>query len=215
MQQSNSNESSIWNTYPCIVFPRILFGSLESKSEEIYSKVPPGLDPLSFSTMRFRFHQLPKNITVPGKSFVDVSRYHGTRVRNPHNVLGPACYAPSIFNGHAPAFPNFIDSVLRLHHYIGLLDIFLRGNSSRGEHTYNARNSCVSKNDTDDSIRGWLQVFVDQVGKRKAFEMTQQLRQLAIENFAKVYEQKELGNFTYPFYRPPVVLPTYDVNRTA
>jgi hypothetical protein len=80
--------------------------------------------------------------------------------------------------------------------------MFLRGNSSRGEETYKDRNRLVSKEETDDSIRGWLQAFVNAVGERKAFEVTQELRLWAIENFAQTLAQKELGNFTYPFYKP-------------
>jgi len=202
LQQNQSNDSSIWNTFPCIVFPRMLIGSMESDSTQVSSQVPHGFDPLSFNTMRFRYYELPQHITAPGKSFVDVSRYHGTRVPNPHAVLALSCYAPNKILTENPAFADIFRSTLRIHHYIGHLDMFLRGNSSRGEETYNERNRLVSKEETDDSIRGWLQAFVNDVGERKAFEVTQELRLWAIENFAQVLAQKELGNFTYPFYKP-------------
>ncbi len=80
--------------------------------------------------------------------------------------------------------------------------MFLRGKSSRSEETYNDRNRLVSKDETEDSIRGWLQAFVNAVGERKAFEVTRELRLWAIENFAQILAQKELGNFKYPCYKP-------------
>jgi hypothetical protein len=209
LQQTQRNDSSVWTSFPCIVFPRMLIGSRDSTPKEVSSQVPHGLDPVSFHTMRYRYHELPKNITVPGKSFVDVSRYYGTRVPNPHAVLHLACHAPNAVDPESPAFPSFFNSMLRIHHYIGQLDMFLRGNTTRGEETYNQRNSLVSTANTDDSIRGWLQAFVNSVGEQNAIQVTQELRQWAIDNFAQVSAQKELGNFTYPFYKPP------KVNRTV
>ena len=67
LQQSQRNDSSIWTTFPCIVFPRMLIGSKESNPEEVSSQVTHGLDPPSFNTMRYRYHELPQHITAPGK----------------------------------------------------------------------------------------------------------------------------------------------------
>ena len=53
---------------------------------------------------------------------------------------------------------------------------------------------------TDDSIRDWLQAFVDIVGLNKSLEVTETLREWEIANYSSALTKVIGGNFTYPFY---------------
>ena len=187
---SSQNQSkSVWEAHACTVLPRILFGSLEGDIENVTLQVPVGFNYSSFTTMRSRHHQDPSNITVPGKTIIDVSRYNGQHARNPHQIIHDC--VPN-------AFPFISESVLRIHHYIGQLESFI----NKPESSFHERNSMVNASLSDDSIRGWLKAFVDIVGKQKALELTEGLREWAIDHYDRVSKEVELGNFTYPFYKP-------------
>jgi hypothetical protein len=192
--QATMNES-LWTEYPCINMPRIYFSSKESTTEEVASQVPRGFDPLTFHTLRFRYHQHPiKSRLSAGKSLVDASRYDGRWPKSVHNVMSDDCY-----NG---PFPNSLESPLRVHHYIGPLEFFLRrGQSQRGEENYQKRSNFVSGNDTNDDLRGWLKQFVNIVGSDEALDLTERLKEWAITNYANTLKEIELGSFIYPFYK--------------
>jgi len=139
--------------------------------------------------MRFRHHEDPHRINVPGKSIVDASRYNGQHPQGPHRLL----------NDCAPhAFPSVSESALRIHHYIGPFEFFL----NKREGAFTERNKVVSTSFSDVSIRGWLQAFVDIVGKEKTLELTEGLREWAIDHFERISEEVIFGNLTYPFYNP-------------
>jgi hypothetical protein len=124
---------------------------------------------------------------------VDASRYDGRLPKSCHYIMDGACY-PTLW-------PEFREATLRINHYTGSLEDFLRiGSNFRGEDMFQNRNIFVDGTYSDDSVRGWLQVFVDIVGEKKALEVTQQLRNWAIKNNEDTSAAVELGNFTYPFY---------------
>lgn len=186
-------EESWWKKYPCINSPWLTFGSLESSDEQIALQAPNRFNPRSFRTMRFRYHEDPSTVNL-GKSVVDASRYDGRSPSSCHNVMNEDCYPSSQ--------PKINQVPLRIHHYTGIVEDFLRIGDVifRDENVFKMRNSRINGTYSDDSIRGWLQAFVDMVGEKTALELTEQLRDWAMDNNKNISETLENGNFMFPFY---------------
>jgi len=47
-------KTSLFQEFPCIYLPRVLFGSHESTEEQVSAQVPVGFDPRSFRTLNYR-----------------------------------------------------------------------------------------------------------------------------------------------------------------
>lgn len=189
-----TTDDSLWTIYPCINMPRLYFSSKESATEEIMSQVPQGFDPLAFHTLRFRYHQHPRSKLSAGKSIVDASRYNYSWPKSVHKIMPHGC--------HDKNFPNYLQSPLRVHHYIGPLEFFLRkGQTMRGVENYKKRSDFVSGNYTNDDLRGWLKQFVSMVGNDTAVDLTERLKMWAITHYSNTLKEIELGSFTYPFYK--------------
>eukprot|EP00540_Astrosyne_radiata_P009728 CAMPEP_0116840616 /NCGR_PEP_ID=MMETSP0418-20121206/10461_1 /TAXON_ID=1158023 /ORGANISM="Astrosyne radiata, Strain 13vi08-1A" /LENGTH=766 /DNA_ID=CAMNT_0004470937 /DNA_START=167 /DNA_END=2464 /DNA_ORIENTATION=- len=164
--------SDLWGGRPCSTFARVNFGPNESTAEQLANQTPEGFDPMSFVTMRYRKHKKKQN-TSPGKSIVNASGYRpNMRVGNPHRVLKDDC-AWDVFVRHA-------EVPFRVHHYMGSLEMFISrpGDTHRSKKEYQRR-TVGPYRWQDDTIRGWLQSFVDRVGKKRAWEFTQGLRKWA------------------------------------
>jgi len=188
--QERTNMSA-WKKYPCVNQPRLTFGSLEDSNTSLPT-IPASFDPLAFQTIRHPFHENPSNWNT-GKSIVDASRYDGRLPKSCHHVMNEACY-PALW-------PQLRESTLRIHHYTGSSEDFLRiGDNFRGEKMFQDRNKLVDGTYYDNSVQSWLQAFLDLVGEKKALEVTEELRAWAIKNNEEVSAAVELGNFTYPFY---------------
>ena len=184
--------------HTCILVPRVQFGANESTTEEISSQVPQGFHPRAFHTLRYRKHG-PRHPypAWPGKSLVHVSRYDNREILNPHKVMETNC------SSHSP-FPDYADMDLRIHHYTGSLEFFLSrpGDIRRSKEDFEKRNS--NAKGSDDTLRGWLGVFIELVGKDKALEATEHMREWAVKDDARANEEmeKEKENYRYPFYDP-------------
>jgi len=76
---------------PCVVFGRYLFMSKESSNrEEIQRGLDSEFNASLFHTLRYRY-RAPLSTYQLGKSIVDVSRYDGRALSNPHRPLGDLC----------------------------------------------------------------------------------------------------------------------------
>lgn len=75
---------------PCIIYGRYLFVSKESSRGEIQRGVDSEFNATLFHTLRYR-HRAPLSTYQLGKPIVDVSRYDGSDVPNPHRILGNLC----------------------------------------------------------------------------------------------------------------------------
>jgi len=196
---TNTNGNSHWNHHPCILVPRVQFGATESSYNEISSQIPyEEFDPMKFHTFRYLKHG-PRHPypAWPGKSLVHAGWYNNIEITNPHKVLKNNCSSKS-------PFPDYADMDLRIHHYTGSLELFLSrpGDSRRSKEDFEKRNSNVFGSDS--SLQGWLRVFVDHVGKKKALELTEHMRDWAFGEDARATEKmKKLGreNYPYPFGR--------------
>ena len=155
----------------CIVIPRVAFGAEESTLAQVSAQVPSTFDPLHFVTLRFRKHSLKSGTALPGKSLVDVSRYDPAArpIRNCHRVLRDDCQSGT--------HPLFEESLFRIHHYTGSEEQFT-ARAGRSQGLFESRSNFTVSGESDE-VRGWLQAFVDQVGQKKAFELTEGLLAVA------------------------------------
>lgn len=78
---------------PCLVFARYLFISKDIGPGDynIQDEVDDEFNTTLFHTLRYRYRTSLREQQVNGKALVDVSRYDGQNVHNPHRVLGDKC----------------------------------------------------------------------------------------------------------------------------
>lgn len=192
---ARNNAVTHWEEYPCILVPRLQFGASESTQEEISHRLPASkFDPMKFHTMRYLKHG-PRHPypAWPGKSIVHAGLYNNTVITNPHKVLETNCSSKT-------PFPDYADMDLRINHYTGSLELFLSrpGDSRRSKEDFEKRNSNVAG--SDNTIQGWLHNFVDLVGRDRAMELTENLREWAAMSDAKAtQEMGRLGTKHYPY----------------
>ena len=164
---------------PCIIFGRYLFvSSKEIDQEEIQKDVEPEFNTSYFHTLRY-FHRYPLSDYQLGKPIIDVSRYDGMDIFNPHRPSLDSC------TGNNAYVHNAVMS-FRVHHYVGSWQTFRKpGVDVRGKNSFNKRNRVkglvLDKTTTryfaeDANSTTWLTRFVKLVGKEKAIELTQQIR---------------------------------------
>ena len=75
-QQDENNETVLHTQGPCIMMPRVRYGSVESTIEEIHDNVSHSINASAFTTLRFRKYGNPmqKRMHGAGKTLLDVSR---------------------------------------------------------------------------------------------------------------------------------------------
>ena len=80
-----------WQVHkPCIIYGRYLFVSKESSGEEIRRGIDSEFNTSLFHTLRYRY-RAPLSSYQLGKCMVDVSRYDGREVPNPHRIMKDLC----------------------------------------------------------------------------------------------------------------------------
>ena len=165
---------------PCISIPRVLFGAIESKEDEVHKNVPWGFDPTVFDTIRYRKH-IRRSVTfhhkVNGwsKSIIDVSRVNWTDFPTPQEahtlVLNVHIPMPKIC---PPPFIKDNSTLFRINHYVGSWEAFSYRQDARaidGRNKSKWQNKADRADETDDNIRPWLQGFVEEHGTAKASDM--------------------------------------------
>ena len=161
---------------PCLIFSRPLFTSTESPGNITQRMMPPGFNATFFHTLKYH-QRTPLQNRFFGKAIVDVSRYDGREVKNPHRPVGELCYGG--WKGGRAFVRNEVMS-FRVHHYVGSWETFQSpGFDSRGRHVFYSRNHQVVAMEVDDSLCQWLTSFVDLVGKEKAYRVTEGARKHA------------------------------------
>jgi len=187
--------SSHWKELPCILLPRVQFVAMETKPDEIAANVPDGFHPISFHTLRYRFHGPKQQNAKPGKSLVNLIGFDNRKIFNPHKIMVKKC------TGETP-YPDYSDSLLRVHHYTGSQQLYLSrpGDSRRSVQEFLLRNENVTG--YDNSLQSWLGAFVSRVGKEKALVVTERLRDWALIEDARSTSiwNSQKNNFPYPFF---------------
>jgi len=156
----------------CISTYRTLFGATESTQEEISKDVPSFLDPRSFDTLRWRYHQNYSNYQH-GKVFADVSRIpsiekkgfkgglNGTKRVDIHRFL-PLCWPPIYY-------PR---AYLRIHHYLGSWESYSYRPDRRKGGVKNreawAEQAVAQDGGATDEARPWIRGFAQQFSEVEA-----------------------------------------------
>ena len=164
---------------PCIVIGRFLFVSKEIANNNNIGRrkeldnIPNEFNISNFHTLRYQY-RASLNSPQQGKSIVDVSRYDGRFIPNPHRLLGDNCTGGGSWS-HNSAMS------FRVHHYVGSWLSFRQpGYDIRGYQTFKDRNN--QKDLVFDNTTGvsggstWLARFVKMVGTETALILTQDFR---------------------------------------
>ena len=114
-----------WWELPCLVIPRIQYGSSEETDlSKLYRGIPEGFDPKKFNTLRFFRHHSNaiKGNLWHGKALVDVSRIPVKLFTRPalsiHNPVGMYCGTKGV------TLQSRIISPLTANHYVGSYEAF-------------------------------------------------------------------------------------------
>jgi hypothetical protein len=165
---------------PCVAMARLRFGVKESSKAEISNGVPTNyFNPHDFQTLNWRWHagRGMKAINKISKCILDVSRVHSSLIIPKKQVM---VHMPirryckeedlGILNARSP---------LVVHHYGGTWEQWShRQQDSRGKRTREAFDKMKYGNKADDSIRAWLEGFVQQVGLVAAQRLLQGVGQV-------------------------------------
>lgn len=152
-------------SYPCISMLRVLFGSVESSSDEQYDKVPSGFNATAFESLRWRYHGLPNDMNLNGnpKVIVDVSAiaekyFRDEVVYSIHRPVRDFCPKNKDL-----VFSDFQRQPIAVNHYLGSWERYSgRNDKRRSWSVYNAKAS-VNRG-KDDGVRPWLRGFVQTLG---------------------------------------------------
>lgn len=165
---------------PCIVLPRLRFGTRESNISEVRSMVPDYFNASDFSTLRWRFRAMTgfgnrfnKHNGHP-KGMVDLRR-----VQNWMIDFNSTTSVHSLIDVHRPVkavcdennhYTHPRNASFVIHHYPGTLEQWIFRNDARdwtrNKEAYKELAKRGKK--VDDSIRPWLEDFVSRRGRIRA-----------------------------------------------
>jgi hypothetical protein len=157
----------------CITTTRLLFLPIDSQPLQLSRQVPSWVNPLSFETLRWRYHSSEK-WTDNGKSLMDVSRIDMSVLDDPANFRGPHRLLSQCPNSWLDG-----DSYLRLHHYMGSWEYFnykasdARAGASKARFAKAQHKRPRDVSHAGDDLRPWLIGFVHHVGDDTARELFQ------------------------------------------
>jgi hypothetical protein len=150
----------------CITVPRVMYGSIESSTEQVQKDVPSFLDGMKFDTLRYRHrgeHGTGENV----KSILDVTYAKPRKKYEIHQLIG---------NRHC-SYKYTPHNILGIHHYLGSWESYsYRDDARRGkEHSRQRFDERANVRDVmnDDEVRPWIKVFVDFVGEPLARHLLQ------------------------------------------
>jgi hypothetical protein len=157
----------------CVTTHRLLFLPIDSQPLQLSRQVPNWINPLSFETLRWRYHAEERK-TENGKSMLDVSRIDMSVLDNPMNFR-----APHRVMADCPLTWRDDDSHLRLHHYKGSWEYFnyktsdARAGESAERFAKSLYKRPLNVSHAADDVRPWLIGFVRHVGDDTARQLFQ------------------------------------------
>jgi hypothetical protein len=151
----------------CISMHRLQFGIKESNALEVQSMTPPGYNSSDFITFRFRYHAglTNKKFNKIAKCMIDLSKVSEDR------------FIPNEINAHMPIKSKCSSAYLRIpnsespfvaYHYTGTWKQWNYRNDFRPKKKRENFDTLYFDNDRDDTIRPWLNDFVNKNGKELA-----------------------------------------------
>jgi len=173
LQQELAKNDTILQRGPCVVIPRLRYGSKESPRKAVSKDVPQGFNGSAFLTMRFRKHaplNSFKHNRLP-KSIIDVSRVDvpDLVVNDPHRPLLKYCR-------NVTSHIKVKDSPFVVRHYVGTWEQFtfrddIRNHDGEREASEKFKSFQDLDNGDDDGVRPWLTEFVNDVGSETAAKL--------------------------------------------
>lgn len=158
----------------CISMHRLQFGTKESTPDQVQMMVPPEFNGTDFATFRWRYHAgyTNKQYNKVAKCMIDVSRI-------PNHFL-----VPSQVNAHRPSKVLCSEDYLRIenrespfvgYHYAGSWEQWNFRNDFRPKRLRENYDMLHfnGTNNQDDTIRPWLNDFVESIGSPLASELLQ------------------------------------------
>lgn len=140
-QELAKSESEFPKDSPCIMIPRLRFGSQESLPEDVHRNVPSGFNASALITLRFRKHALPETYTMNkmGKTIIDVSKLKTSKiiVKNPHRPLSDYCPESEVLT-------KIKDNLFVVHHYAGTWEQYSFREDYRGMKGKKVCTTCLS-----------------------------------------------------------------------
>jgi hypothetical protein len=148
---------------PCLLLPRLTFGTTPSSTDQISHHVPQGFVGTYFTTLQWRWHGGLDNFKVNRhpKGIIDVSRVQVPLIPEMtveiHSPVRQYCNNLHTTNSKS----SFV-----VHHYIGSWEQWgFRKDPRRTKHLYDQK---TYNQGEEDHIRPWLHGFVNQVGLEMA-----------------------------------------------
>lgn len=173
LQRASERTPNLIN-YPCVSMLRLLFGSVEKADDwtSIHSNIPDGFNPLSFESLRWRYHAPPANMSFHGspKVIIDVSviplSYFSDDIAfSIHRPMKEICRANKNLD-----YKYYYENPIGTNHYLGSWERYnSRNDNRRSRDLYDAK--ATAKNGSDDGIHLWLNGFVDGIGGNTAKQL--------------------------------------------
>jgi len=171
MNDVANRKSSPFMSTPCLIMSRYTFGPVEEKDKmKLLDGFPmhTNLQVTDFYTYRWRYRQPIEFTPLPGKALVDLSRVWNTNDldhTNAHALVRPVCNPQQ-----QSLWKKGVQSPLLVNHYTGTQKQFTsRSNDARGSRLQEFwKRKQTHTGATDDSARGWLLRFMEQVGQEQA-----------------------------------------------
>jgi hypothetical protein len=159
-------------SYPCISMLRVLFGSVESRTEEVNRDVPVEFQAEHFESLRWRYHARPHNMTFHGnpKVILDVAaipedKFPEDVVFSIHRPVEAFCH-----KNKEVSFTSFRKQPIAVNHYLGSWERYAgRNDKRRSREVYDAK--AKVQVGRDDGGRLWLQGFLKTVGFDRASKL--------------------------------------------
>ena len=173
---------------PCVLFPRLLFGSKEDHDDDDQDGGDNGGAYNQFESLRWKYHGkfdnpyngLPKSIVNVGILPDDHPIFTNHMVNNIHQPLQKrySSSTPQFKRFTCPAITREFDPVylhpLSIQHYLGSFDRYMsrQNDSRRNPSVYESKSeSASSHKDNIGWINTWLDDFIQQYGSEKVFQV--------------------------------------------
>lgn len=168
--KEESNRHGYETMGPCIMMPRLRYGSFEVQPEAATVVTPGEIDPKNFVTLRYRWHGA-KGVYVYGKTMIDVSQIPTEELQvEAENVHAPLChYCPRQEWYYSP---QYVTSLFRVNHYLDSFEAYTYRKDIRVElrQSVDRYNTLAKEGNHSMDTEGshWLQEFVQDMGSENA-----------------------------------------------
>eukprot|EP00985_Skeletonema_marinoi_P015500 scaffold8021_cov79-Skeletonema_marinoi.AAC.14 len=169
--KEESNRHGYETMGPCIMMPRLRYGSFEVQPEAAtVVAAPGGIDPKDFVTLRYRWHGA-KGVYAYGKTMIDVSQIPTEELQvEAENVHAPLShYCPRQVWHYSPQYTT---SLFRVNHYLDSFEAYTYRKDVRVElrQSVDRYNTLAKEGNHSMDTEGshWLQEFVQDMGSENA-----------------------------------------------